>query len=60
MSGLSLLTFLFATVGDSAYFLSVLLFSVEKVFIVRTLPWIAASVWSVFFEGFVSLCKGTK
>lgn len=54
MSGLSLLTFLFVTVGDGAYFLSVLLFSVDKVFIVQTLPWIAGSAWSVFFEGFVS------
>ena len=54
VSGLSLLMFIFVTLGDSTYVLSVLLFSVEKAFIIRTLPWIAGSGWSVIFDVFVS------
>ena len=55
VSGLSLLMFVFVTMGDFTYLFSVLLFSVEKVFIIRTLPWILGSAWSLFFDIFVSV-----
>ena len=54
VSGLSLLMFLFATLGDITYLLNLLLFSVDKVFIIRTLPWIVGSCWSIIFDVFVS------
>ena len=46
--------FVFVTFGDSTYVLSVLLFSVDKVFIIRTLPWLLGAAWSVLFDVFVS------
>ena len=54
VKGLSLLMFFFVTMGDFTYLFSVLLFSVDKVFIIRTLPWILGSGWSLFFDIFVS------
>ena len=54
VNGLSLLMFSLITLGDSTYLLGVLLFRVDKVFIIRTLPWIVGSAWSVFFDVFVS------
>ena len=57
VAGLSLLMFFFVSMGDGTYLLSLLLFRVDKVFILRTLPWIAGSVWSVFFDVIVSLAS---
>ena len=54
VSGVSLLMFIFVTLGDSTYLIGVLLHSVDKVFIIRTLPWIMGSGWSVIFDVFVS------
>ena len=47
--------FVFVTMGDFTYTLSVLLFSVDRVFIIRTLPWILGSGWSLIFDVFVSV-----
>ena len=55
VSGLSLLMFIFITLGDSAYLLGILLFSVDRVYIIQTLPWIAASIWSILFDIFVRM-----
>lgn len=40
--------------GDVAYTASVLMYSVDKVFILRTLPWLLGSGWSIIFELIVS------
>ena len=55
VTGLSLTMFIFVTIGDSSYLLGVLLFSVDKAFILHTLPWIAGSISSIFFDVVVSL-----
>lgn len=46
--------FIFVTLGDFTYLLGVLLFSVDRTFIIHTLPWIVGSGWSVIFDVFVS------
>lgn len=46
--------FIFALLGDFNYVVSVLLFSVDKVSIIRTLPWLVGSAVSLFFDIFVS------
>ena len=44
----------FITLGDFTYVFSILLFSIDKVFLIRTLPWILGSSWSFFFDVIVS------
>ena len=50
-AGLSLGMFVFVTMGDFTYNLSVVLFSVD----IRTLPWILGTGWSLIFDVFVSV-----
>ncbi|KAM7536023.1 hypothetical protein Aperf_G00000099217 [Anoplocephala perfoliata] len=48
--GLSPLTFIFAIIGNTSYGLQILLTSLNRVFIVRSLPWIFGSLGCVLLD----------
>ncbi|KAG9296769.1 hypothetical protein G9A89_002166 [Geosiphon pyriformis] len=48
--GLSIAMFVFAVLGNSTYFLSILFHSVEREFILMNLPWLIGSGGTLFFD----------
>ncbi len=50
MAGLSLQLFIFAVLGNLTYVLSILLTSVEKDYILDSLPYIVGSGGTLFFD----------
>ncbi len=53
--GLSLLFVVFVALGNFTYILNILVFSVERVYLIRSLPWIVGSVVPLFFDIVVSI-----
>ncbi|KAI9208014.1 uncharacterized protein BJ171DRAFT_455983 [Polychytrium aggregatum] len=51
--GLSLLMFLFSTVGNVTYCMSILLVSLEPEYLARNVPWLLGSAGTLLFDGII-------